>query len=157
MTNDEHDETVQIDYFARNAMPYMVGHLEMRSRALQIFTAIQGGLMYAWTQRPHWFLAVIGLASCLSIFLWDSRNRYIFRILRELGEKTVDRPVFGTGEDGKARTGVHRLMTNTLAASGRWFPWCGKKVHFASHTWAIRIMLLSAFAVWVALVVCVFV
>ena len=103
------------------------------------------------------------------------RNRDIFKILRELGEKWADKPLFGTmtieinGEmTERASDGVHKVLGDTLADSGKagnWVPervpkdkrWKGVwpplrwKEGFKSHTWAIRLMIRTASIAWLIL------
>ena len=72
------DEALEAEYFEKQGMPWLVGHLTMRSTGLQVFTAIQGGLIVAWATRPHWALPLLGLISCLSFIMWDRRLRLLF-------------------------------------------------------------------------------
>src|SRR2546428_788470 len=100
----------------------------MRNTGLQVFTAVQGGLLLGWTNHHHWAFTVLGLGASLSFWLWDSRNRFMFQTLRELGEKYVDREIFGVGEDGRAKDGINKLCAQTVTGSGRF--WAGR--HFFS-------------------------
>jgi hypothetical protein len=151
MSGNEDEQAQKIEYFQKHVIPWLVGHLSMRSTGLQVFTAIQGGLMIAWGTRPNWSLPLLGLASCLSCLLWDSRNRFIFSQLHKLGEETVDRVVFGVGSDGYANNGIHRMSVDTLSDSGRYNPFRLRTI--ASHTWAIRIVIVVSTIVWILLVV----
>jgi hypothetical protein len=144
-TPTESKSSERIAYFEKHAIPWLLEHIKMRSIGLQIFTAIQGALMLGWSTHPSWPLPLLGLASCLSFYLWDSRNRYVFRSLHRMGEEIVDRHVFGAGRDGRALRGVHKFFTDALASSGRSWP---RLADFASHTWAIRIMLIVATLAW---------
>ena len=149
------DEQIKrIEYFERHAIPQMTGHLTARSTGLQIFTAIQGGLLVAasrieglWTVPsetqvgsqpvaassieglwPFLALFLLGLASCLAFSLWDLRNRRIFEILREKGEEWADKPLFGIAKDGTAEDGVHKILGLTLAESGEARNWVPERV-----------------------------
>lgn len=144
------DEQLQIEYFQKHVVPWLIGHLTMRSTGLQIFTAIQGGLIVAWATRPYWALPLLGLTGCLSFIMWDRRNRFIFSKLHELGEQTVDRKVFGVAADGRARAGLHRMSVDALSRSGRLLP-------SASHTWAIRTIVIVSVVLWMSLIVSAFV
>jgi hypothetical protein len=140
----------KIVYFEKHAIPWLLEHIKMRTTGLQIFTATQGALMLGWSTSRSWPLVLMGLASCLSFFLWDSRNRYVFRNLHQMGEEIVDRHIFGTGADGHAKRGVHHFFVNALASSGRRLP---RSAGLASHTWAIRIMLIVSMLAWFLLIV----
>ena len=57
-------------YYCKHVMPWLIEHLRMRATGLQVFSAIQGGLLIGWSAHHHWALPVVGLISCLSFHLW---------------------------------------------------------------------------------------
>jgi hypothetical protein len=131
MVKDMSCEEKKIKYFEKNAIPYLLAHLNMRSLGLQIFTAVQGALMLAWATKPNIFFAVVGFAGCLSFFLWDSRNRYIFNRLHELGEEVQDKPIFGVADNDRAKKGIHRMFRDTLGISRSPIPWATNRILFS--------------------------
>lgn len=143
-------EKAKREYVERQVIPWLTAHLQMRSTGLQVFVAIQGALLYAFATTGHWALAALGFFSCVSSFLWDARNRDVFQRLHGLAESVVDRPLFGEGPGGYAREGLHVQALDTLAKSGAANPELGRGGGFASHTWAIRIMIFAAGLIWIS-------
>ena len=141
--NERNDAKMRMAYFETHGLPYILHHLQMRNTGLQVFTAVRGALLLAWVTHPHLAIGVLGLSAVLSFWLWDQRNRFIFKTLREFGERLVDREIFGVGEDGKAKDGINKLLEGTITDSGRF--------SFFSHTWAIRVLLITSTVIWVAL------
>lgn len=141
------------EYVERQVIPWMIAHLQMRSTGLQVFVAVQGALLYGFASTKFWGVSVLGLASCLSFALWDARNRDVFRRLHHLAEVAVDRSIFGEGPTGKATEGLHVQALGTLAASGSANPTLGRSGGFGSHTWAIRIMILTSAVIWIVQIV----
>jgi len=136
------------EYVEKQVIPWLTAHLQMRSTGLQVFVAIQGALLYAFASTSHWALAVIGLTGCASFALWDARNRDVFTRLHTLAEVMVDRPLFGIAPDGYATDGLHLQALGTLSRSGSLNSQVARTGGFASHTWAIRIMIFAAAVVW---------
>lgn len=46
---------------------------------LELFTAVQGGLILAWATKTHLAIPLLGLSSCVAAYLWDARNRFMLR------------------------------------------------------------------------------
>lgn len=138
----EHDA-----YFVKHVIPWLSGHLTMRSTGLQIFSAIQGGLLIGWSTKHHWSIPVLGLISCLSFYLWDLRIRAVLRGLVQLGDLLIDQPRFGKAEDGHASNGLYAFICRH---GGN--PSLRKHIYReGSHTWAINIILLGASLLWIFL------
>lgn len=135
-------------YVERQIIPWLTGHLQMRNTGLQVFTAVQGALMVAYSSSQFIPIAILGLASALAAILWDSRNRDVFQRLHSMAEQLSDREVFGTEPSGFAIDGLHRQAQGTLSQSGKLSFGSGLR----SHTWAIRIVVSTSALVWVSLV-----
>lgn len=142
------EQQARLDYFQKHALPWQMEHLKFRAVGLQIFVAIQAGLLVAWSSLRIWPIAVFALAACLSFWLWDSRNRFIINKVHEWGREMADKLVFPTDSSGQPRDGVHVAFGLTLQASGKHVP---ALAGFKSHTWAVRILLLAAVILWVGL------
>jgi len=127
-------------YFETHGLPYLLEHTKMRTAGLQWYTAIQGALFVAWSHKPHPILVLVGLTSAISFFLWDCRNRFVFRRLREWGETHVDRALFGVGGDGRALDGINKMFEDSI-----------RRPKLRSHTWAIRLLILFTSLGWGAL------
>jgi hypothetical protein len=144
-------EKAKTEYVEKQVIPWMIAHLQMRNTGLQVFVASQGALLFAFVNKGHWSLAVLGLASCVSFSLWDARNRDVFRRLHTLAESIVDKSLFGESISGRAKNGLHMQALGTLAKSGSTNPEIGQNGGFSSHTWAIRIMIFTTGIVWLIL------
>lgn len=156
LADERKAQNMKNEYIQHHAIPWFVGHLSMRATGFQIFTAIQGGLLVAWATRGHWALPLLGLASCYSFLLWDTQNLNAFRRIHEICEELVERTIFGVGNDGRARKGLHRYSLDTLPPSGSNIPLFdlkrGLKRKFVSHTCAIRVMIIFAAVLWMAVI-----
>ena len=146
-------DKAKTEYVEKQILPWMIAHLQMRNTGLQVFVASQGALLFAFVNKGHWSLAVLGLASCLSFSLWDTRNRDVFRRLHTLAESIVDKQLFGETINGRAKNGLHAQALGTLVKSGSPNPELGRNGGFSSHTWAIRIMIFTTGIVWVILLI----
>ena len=71
------------------------------------------------------------------------RNRDVFLRLHSLANELVDKPLL----DGNFQ-GIHAQAISTLAESGNSNPVISKYSGFASHTWAIRVMVYSIAFLW---------
>jgi hypothetical protein len=133
------DEKRRLDYFREHVVPWQMEHIKLRAIGLQFFIPVQGVLFGAWHVSKLWVVAVFGIISCISIFLWDERNRYIIGRVHHWGQQFADKVVEGVGEHG-----VYHTFGALLERSG----------HFRalrSHTVAIRLLLVSTVLLWVLL------
>ena len=144
---------VEMDYVKSHVNAWILDTTRMRAVGFQWFIAIQGGLMVALANLAKtdsnaflWMPVVLGLASCLSFYLWDRRNRFVFRSLHAIGARLVDRRLFGSDSEGKAVDGVHELVAGLQSEHEKWLPsWAS----LSSHTWAIRILTCTCAVCWV--------
>lgn len=143
------EQEARLDYFQKHALPWQMEHIKFRAVGLQIFLAIQVGLLVAWSSLRIWPIAAFALVACLSFWLWDSRNRFIISKVHSWGREIADKFMFPTDGSGQPQDGVHVAFGLTLQASGKVFP---RLSDFKSHTWAVRILLLAAVILWVGLV-----
>jgi hypothetical protein len=140
-------------YVERQLLPWLTSHLQMRNTGLQVFTAVQGALMVAYASSKFWPIIALGLASALAAILWDCRNRDVFMRLHSIAERLLDREVFGIAKDGLANDGLHRQALGTIQESGTKNPRLSIASGFASHTWSIRVVVLTCSVVWCSLLI----
>ena len=136
----------KLRYFETHLVPYELQHMQMRSVGLQIFTAIQGGLFIGWAKTEHPALILLGFGSAIALVLWEARNRWVFRRIREFGEEYVDRKLFGVGADGEAVAGWHKLLIDEIDRSGKLWP----PKNWASHSGSIRVLIIVSLVAWAA-------
>jgi hypothetical protein len=110
-----------------------------------IFVATQGVLLIAWANKPTRVVPAFALIACLSTWLWDSRNRHVIEQVHRWGREIADKFMFATDSEGMPCDGVHVHFSKTMSASGRLWPGLSG---FMSHTWAIRVLLIGATALW---------
>ena len=133
----------KFEYVEKQIIPWLIAHLQMRNTGLKIFVASQGALLFTFINKEHWALSILGMAGCLSCMLWDLRNRDVFFRLHSLAEELVDKSMFEGGLKG-----MHTQAILTLKDSGNSNPDISKYSGFASHTWAIKIMIYTIACLW---------
>lgn len=141
-------------YVEKQIIPWLTSHLQMRNTGLQVFTAVQGALMVAYSTKQFLPIIALGLASALAALQWDARNRDVFRRLHTLAERYSERELFGVAEDGMAVDGMHRQALISIKKSGE-FNLCQLLLSagHASHTWSIRIVVFACAFAWVAILI----
>jgi hypothetical protein len=140
------DDKDKLDYFQKHALPWQIEHMKFRAIGLQVFIPIQGVLFGAWHLSNLAFIAWFGIASCLYLFLWDERTRFIIGKVHEWGRQIADKHFFPLDKEGNPTDGVHVVFGGTLKESGRLIP---PLRAWKSHTVAIRILLLTATVIWI--------
>lgn len=149
-TNENQDYN---EYFEKFGVPWLTGHLQMRSQGLQVFTAIHGGLLVGWTVNSHWAFPLIALASCVSFFLWDQRVRYTLHTLTTMGRNEIDNMLFG--ENDNKNKGVFGFIGGQKREGGIW-----KRLLVlfkeGSHSWAIYVLLISFSSLWILIFIIYF-
>lgn len=145
MTMSEEDK-LKLEYFQKHALPFLLEHIKLRAIGIQVFIPIQGVLFGAWHFSQLPFIAWFGIASCIYLFLWDERIRFIASKVHEWGRHLADRHFFTLDKDGNPTDGVHVVFGGTLRDSGRIMP---PFRAWKSHTVAIRFLLLTATVTWI--------
>lgn len=141
----------EMDYFEKHSIPWITGHLSMRSIGLQVFIAIQGGLIIAWSNKPVLALPIVGIASCISFYLWDKRIRFVLQTLIQLGEDLVDINLFGKDDDGKAKKGMYNMWLKSTKTSENFKDRLKATFKGGSHTRAVEIMIYVSSVLWLIL------
>lgn len=141
--NDEDKQ--KLDYFQKHALPWQFEHMKLRAIGIQVFIPIQGVLLGAWSVSGSCFIPWFGLVSCLSLFLWDERTRFIIGRVHQWGRELADCHFFPLNKDSNPTDGVHVVFGETLRQSGSLVP---NPRGLKSHTLAIRILAVAAFVIW---------
>lgn len=141
------------EYFEKFGIPWLTSHLQMRSTGLQLFTAIQGGLLIGWATHKIWAIPVAALVSCLSFYLWDRRVRHVLDSLTQMGMNMIDIPRFGNNENDQEKRGVFYFIRKTrkgITLRERLTPRT-KLFKEGSHTTAIKVLLCGFVVLWLIL------
>jgi hypothetical protein len=134
-------EKAHLDYFQKHALPWMIEHLRFRAIGVQIFVPTQGALFFAWHQSQHLAaVALLGLVSCVAMYLWDERVRFALFKVHEAGIRLAEDVLF-KDESFRKTVGVHTIFGGELKESASWKP-------SKSHTFAIRLLLATCGLIW---------
>jgi hypothetical protein len=84
-------QRARLDYFQKHALPPYIEQLKFRRLGLQIFVATEAVLFNAWACGNHSLIAVVGLAACVGVWLWDRRTRDLMDTIHRWGREIADR------------------------------------------------------------------
>lgn len=143
-------------YSEKHVMPWLIEHIKLRALGFQIFSAIQGALAVAAAnlmndnQETLWPIAAIGLSSCISFWIWDKRNRFVFRFIHKLLNEEIEKKMFTP-----TMQGIHGLTMNLQGEHEKrlGLPTFGEVGSYQSHTMAMKIVNLACVFMWISIIV----